>query len=67
MSIKNFKKKLFPFAVVSAIAFTSVAGAVPNAEANGNEQPNGKVKNVIFLIGDGDGSRVDNGIPLFAG
>lgn len=55
MSIKNFKKKLFPFAVVSAIAFTSVAGAVPNAEANGNEQPNGKVKNVIFLIGDGMG------------
>ncbi|RLQ84899.1 alkaline phosphatase [Planomicrobium sp. Y74] len=55
MSIKNFKKKLFPFAVVSTIAFTSVAGAVPNAEANGNEQPNGKVKNVIFLIGDGMG------------
>ncbi|MFC3211243.1 alkaline phosphatase [Planomicrobium okeanokoites] len=55
MSIKNFKKKLFPFAVVSAIAFTSVAGAVPNAEANGNEQTNGKVKNVIFLIGDGMG------------
>ncbi|XKE96429.1 alkaline phosphatase [Metaplanococcus flavidus] len=53
--MKNFKKKLFPFAVVSAIAFTSVAGAVPNAEANGNEQPNGKVKNVIFLIGDGMG------------
>lgn len=55
MSIKNFKKKLFPFAVVSAIAFTSVAGAVPNAEAKGNEQANGKVKNVIFLIGDGMG------------
>ena len=55
MSMKNFKKKLFPFAVVSALAFTSVAGTAPNAEANGNEQPNGKVKNVIFLIGDGMG------------
>jgi len=55
MPMKNFKKKLFPFAVVSAIAFTSIAGGVPNAEANGNGQANGKVKNVIFLIGDGMG------------
>lgn len=55
MSLKYFKKKLFPFAVVSAIAFTSVSGAVPSVEANGNAQPNGKVKNVIFLIGDGMG------------
>lgn len=55
MPMKNFKKKLFPFAVVSAIAFTSITGAVPNAEAHGNGQANGKVKNVIFLIGDGMG------------
>lgn len=55
MPIKNFKQKLMPFAVVSALALTSIAGAAPNAEAHGNGQPNGKVKNVIFLIGDGMG------------
>lgn len=52
---KNFKKKLLPFAVVSSIALTSFAGTFSTAEAKEQNQNNAKVKNVIFLIGDGMG------------
>ncbi|USK58677.1 alkaline phosphatase [Peribacillus asahii] len=52
---KNFKKKLLPFAVVSSLALTSFTGSVSTAEAKGENQNNAKVKNVIFLIGDGMG------------
>jgi len=53
---KNFKKKLLPFAVVTSVALTSFSGSFSTAEAKGNSQNNGKVKNVIFLVGDGMGT-----------
>ncbi|MGI2328360.1 alkaline phosphatase [Planococcus sp. YIM B11945] len=51
MTGKGLKRKLVPIALASVIA---VAGmTVPSAEAKGHNQD--KVKNVIFLIGDGMG------------
>ncbi len=52
---KNFKKKLLPFAVVSSLALTSLASPFSTVEAKGKDDNNAKVKNVIFLIGDGMG------------
>ena len=52
---KNFKKKIIPFAILSAVAFSSITGSVSSVEAKGVHPNNAKVKNVIFLIGDGMG------------
>ncbi|TWT00496.1 alkaline phosphatase [Planomicrobium sp. CPCC 101079] len=49
------KKKIFPFAIASAVAIAGFSAAVPNVDAKGKNDDNGKVKNVIFLIGDGMG------------
>lgn len=59
---KPFKKKVLPVIAASAIALSGVAMSVPNAEAkapgnsHGKSHEKGKVKNVIFLIGDGMGT-----------
>lgn len=56
------KKKVFPFIIASAVALSGIAVSVPSAEAKapGKSQEKvhsqGKVKNVIFLIGDGMGT-----------
>lgn len=53
---KTLKKKLLPVAVLSSVAFASLAGAFSGAEAKEQEKENNaKVKNVIFLVGDGMG------------
>ncbi|MBT2641814.1 alkaline phosphatase [Bacillus sp. ISL-41] len=51
----NFKKKILPIAVLSTVAFGSLAGTF-NADAKNEAKENSaKIKNVIFLIGDGMG------------
>lgn len=70
MISKPFTKKVLPFVVASAVALTAGTASLPSAEAHapGNSQGKGKahqqgnssqqekVKNVIFLIGDGMGT-----------
>ncbi|WP_299093432.1 alkaline phosphatase [uncultured Metabacillus sp.] len=51
---KRFKKKLLPLAVMTAVAFGSLGGTFSVAEAK-EAKNNAKIKNVIFLIGDGMG------------
>lgn len=53
---KKFKKKLIPFAAMSALVFTGITGTASTAVAKGDDHDNAKVKNVIFLIGDGMGN-----------
>ncbi len=55
MRKKNMKKKLLPLAVLSAVTIGSLGGAFTTAEAKGPSDNNAKIKNVIFLIGDGMG------------
>ncbi|HSO56846.1 MAG TPA: alkaline phosphatase [Paenisporosarcina sp.] len=50
----NFKKKLIPLAVMTSVAFASLGGSIPSAEAK-EKKGNPEIKNVIFLIGDGMG------------
>ncbi|TLS36102.1 alkaline phosphatase [Pseudalkalibacillus caeni] len=52
---KKLGKKLLPFAVVSSLAVGSLAGGNPGVEAKSDNQDQAKIKNVIFLIGDGMG------------
>lgn len=62
MTSKPFTKKILPFIMASAVALTGVAASTPSAEAHapghsqGKAHQQGKVKNVIFLIGDGMGT-----------
>ena len=62
MISKPFTKKVLPFVIASAVALTGIASSVPSAEAHapgksqGKAHQQGKVKNVIFLIGDGMGT-----------
>ena len=62
MTSKPFKKKVLPFIIASAVALSGIAVSVPSAEAqapgksHGKAHGQGKVKNVIFLIGDGMGT-----------
>ncbi|MGO1058268.1 alkaline phosphatase [Planococcus sp. FY231025] len=62
MISKPFTKKVLPFVIASAVALTGIASSVPSAEAQapgksqGKAHQQGKVKNVIFLIGDGMGT-----------
>ena len=52
---KKISKKVIPFAVVSSLAITAlVSGAAPSS-ADSKKVEDKKVKNVIFLIGDGMG------------
>ncbi|MCE0741907.1 alkaline phosphatase PhoB [Bacillus inaquosorum] len=55
--MKKFPKKLLPIAVLSSIAFSSLAsGSVPEASAQEKKKGNqNEIKNVIVLIGDGMG------------
>ncbi|KNH15256.1 alkaline phosphatase, partial [Priestia megaterium] len=56
---KKLKKKLLPVAVLSTVAFSSLlvgfspVSAEESTKTNGTN--NGKIKNVIVLIGDGMG------------
>ncbi|MCM3672019.1 alkaline phosphatase [Mesobacillus maritimus] len=54
---KKWTKKLVPVAVLSTVAFGSLFSGLTDAEASKNkeQQNNGKIKNVIVLIGDGMG------------
>jgi alkaline phosphatase len=52
---KNFKKKLVPLAVMTAVAFGSLGGTFSTAEAKEIKKNDEEIKNVIFLIGDGMG------------
>lgn len=52
---KKLGKKLLPIAVVSSLAIGSLATSLGNVEAKVDNQNQGKIKNVIFLIGDGMG------------
>ncbi|MBT2641340.1 alkaline phosphatase [Bacillus sp. ISL-41] len=52
---RNFKKKLIPFAVVSSLAIGGLSGAFTADAKESSKQHNAKIKNVIFLIGDGMG------------
>jgi alkaline phosphatase len=52
---KKLGKKLLPFAVVSSLAVGSTTGGTLGAEVKAENQDQAKIKNVIFLIGDGMG------------
>lgn len=54
MRLKKLTKKAIPVLAASAVAFGGLMGTVQHTEAKGNED-NRKIKNVIFLIGDGMG------------
>jgi len=51
----KMKRKLLPLAVMATVALGSLVGTNTNVEAAGKGSNNAKVKNVIFLIGDGMG------------
>lgn len=52
---KKISKKVIPFAVVSSLAITAlVSGPIPSS-ADAKKEDDKKIKNVIFLIGDGMG------------
>ncbi|MDM5200528.1 alkaline phosphatase [Fictibacillus enclensis] len=54
---KKIGKKFIPLAVLTTVAFGGLVGSYPNAHAQPQQQnkTNGKIKNVIVLIGDGMG------------
>ncbi|MCS0788223.1 alkaline phosphatase [Cytobacillus firmus] len=54
MRLKKWTKKALPVLAASAVAFGGLMGTIQHTEAKGNED-NRKIKNVIFLIGDGMG------------
>ncbi|GLB59774.1 alkaline phosphatase [Cytobacillus sp. NCCP-133] len=54
MTFKKLTKKALPVLAASAVAFGGLMGTVQQTEAKGKEDPR-KIKNVIFLIGDGMG------------
>lgn len=52
----SFKKKILPIAVMSTVALGSLIGTVSNTDVQAEAaNSNAKIKNVIFLIGDGMG------------
>ncbi|MBN8209058.1 alkaline phosphatase [Bacillus sp. NTK071] len=55
--MKNAKKKIIPFAVISSLAVAGFAGNAPGIEAKSDKDHKDKneIENVIFLIGDGMG------------
>ena len=55
--LRRFSKKMLPVAVISSLAITAALHGANNgfAAAQDNQANNAKVKNVIFLIGDGMG------------
>lgn len=52
---KNLTKKLLPFAVVSSLAIGGLTGTFTVDAKESPKQNNSKIKNVIFMIGDGMG------------
>lgn len=52
---KNLTKKLLPFAVVSSLAIGGLTGTFTADAKESPKQNNTKIKNVIFMIGDGMG------------
>jgi alkaline phosphatase len=55
---KNFFKKVIPIAVLSTVLVASLVSTIANPTVQANEvgtNNNAKIKNVIFLIGDGMG------------
>lgn len=53
---KRLGKKLLPLAVMSTVAIGSIAGSLNAVEAKGGQDDDrAKIKNVIYLIGDGMG------------
>lgn len=53
---RTFPKKLVPVAVISSLAFTAFLGPTTGLVKAAENNNNAKVKNVIFLIGDGMGT-----------
>ncbi|MDC0765189.1 alkaline phosphatase [Brevibacillus sp. AG] len=53
---RTFPKKLVPVAVISSLAFTAFFGPTTGLVKAAENNNNAKVKNVIFLIGDGMGT-----------
>lgn len=54
MKFKKFTKRTLPILAASAVAFGGLMGPVQQTEAKGKSEDR-KIKNVIFLIGDGMG------------
>ncbi|USK38477.1 alkaline phosphatase [Cytobacillus firmus] len=54
MKFKKFTKRTLPILAASAVAFGGLMGSVQQTEAKGKSDDR-KIKNVIFLIGDGMG------------
>ncbi len=52
---KNLTKKLLPFAVVSSLAIGGLTGTFTADAKESPKQNNTKIRNVIFMIGDGMG------------
>jgi alkaline phosphatase len=52
---KNLTKKLLPFAVVSSLAIGGLTGTFTADAKESPKENNTKIKNVIFMIGDGMG------------
>jgi alkaline phosphatase len=52
---KNLTKKMLPFAVVSSLALGGLTGTFTADAKESPKQNNAKIKNVIFMIGDGMG------------
>lgn len=62
--LKKIGKRLFPVALVSTLAVGTIANIGPVAEAK--VSPNqGKIKNVIFMIGDGMGPTYNTAYRYF--
>jgi len=62
---QNFKKKILPIAVLSTVAFGSLAGTF-HAKAEKEVSDNhAEIKNVIFLIGDGMGNSYTSAYRYF--
>ena len=62
--LKKIGKRLFPVALVSTLAVGTIANISPVAEAK--VSPNqGKIKNVIFMIGDGMGPTYNTAYRYF--
>ena len=52
---KKISKKVIPFAVVSSLAITAMVSGPALSSADSKKEDDKKIKNVIFLIGDGMG------------
>jgi alkaline phosphatase len=53
--LRNIAKNIIPFAVVSSLAITVLVSGLTPSSAESKKEDDKKIKNVIFLIGDGMG------------